>query len=103
MNKKQLIREVAGRTGFSIRLSKIIVNCCIKTILSELQQGHRISLKDFGAFHIVKSLGRTYFDIQKKEIKKSSAKNIVKFVPYKKFKKQLSTMSLMFMMKMMVR
>lgn len=53
MNKKQLIREVAGRTGFSIRLSKIIVNCCIKTILS--------------------------------------AKNIVKFVPYKKFKKQLST------------
>gem|GEM_PF-7006544 len=34
MNKKQLIREVAGRTGFSIRLSKIIVNCCIKTILS---------------------------------------------------------------------
>ena len=43
MNKKQLIREVAGRTGFSIRLSKIIVNCCIKTILSELQQGHRIS------------------------------------------------------------
>ena len=91
MNKKQLIREVARRTGFSIRLSKIIVNCCIKTILSELQQGHRISLKDFGAFHIVKSLGRTYFDIQKKEIKKSSAKNIVKFVPYKKFKKQLST------------
>lgn len=91
MNKKQLIREVARRTGFSIRLSKIIVNCCIKTILSELQQGHRISLKDFGAFHIIKSLGRTYFDIQKKEIKKSSAKNIVKFVPYKKFKKQLST------------
>lgn len=91
MNKKQLIREVARITKFSIRLSKIIVNCCIKTILSELQQGHRISLKDFGAFHIVKSLGRTYFDIQKKEIKKSSAKNIVKFVPYKKFKKQLST------------
>ena len=91
MNKKQLIREVARRTGFSIRLSKIIVNCCIKTILSELQQGHRISLKDFGAFHIIKSLGRTYFDIQKKEMKKSSAKNIVKFVPYKKIKKQLST------------
>lgn len=91
MNKKQLIREVARITKFSIRLSKIIVNCCIKTILSELQQGHRISLKDFGAFHIVKSLGRTYFDIQKKEIKKSSAKNIVKFVPYKNFKKQLST------------
>ena len=45
MNKKQLIREVARITKFSIRLSKIIVNCCIKTILSELQQGHRISLK----------------------------------------------------------
>ena len=53
MNKKQLIREVARITKFSIRLFKIIVNCCIKTILS--------------------------------------AKNIVKFVPYKKFKKQLST------------
>ena len=89
MNRKQLIREVARRTGFSIRLSKMIVNCCIQTILSELQQGHRISLKDFGAFHIIKKCGRTYFDIQKKEIRKSSAKNIVKFIPYKRFKKQL--------------
>ena len=91
MNKKQLIREVARRTGFSISLSKMIVNCCIQTILSELQQGHRISLKNFGAFHIIKRYERTYFDIQKKERKKSSAKNIVKFVPYKNIKKQLST------------
>uniref|UniRef100_UPI00402621B8 HU family DNA-binding protein n=1 Tax=Alloprevotella sp. TaxID=1872471 RepID=UPI00402621B8 len=67
MNKKQLIREVARRTGFSISLSKMIVNCCIQTILSELQQGHRISLKNFGAFHIIKRYERTYFDIQKKK------------------------------------
>ncbi|PNP95937.1 hypothetical protein BFS16_02455 [Hoylesella timonensis] len=89
MNKKQLIREVARRTGFSIRLSSRVVKCCLHTIISELEQGHRISLKDFGAFCVVKRNGRTYRDFRDKKIKKSPARNSVKFVPYKNFKKLL--------------
>ena len=45
MNKKQLIREVAGRTGFSIRLSKIIVNIyTIQISLSNIIIQHLYSL-----------------------------------------------------------
>lgn len=89
MNKKQLIREVARRTGFSIRLSSMIVKFYTQTIISELKQGHRISLKDFGAFCIVKRHGKTYFDFRDSKIKKSPATKSVKFIPYKNFKKQL--------------
>ena len=57
MNKKQLIREVARLTGFSFRLSKKVVDCFVQTITSELEQGRKISLKDFGAFCNVKRHG----------------------------------------------
>ena len=67
MNKKQLIREVARITKFSIRLSKIIVNCCIKTILSELQQGHRISLKDLEHFISLKAWEELILIFKKKK------------------------------------
>lgn len=89
MNKNQLIREVARRTGFTIRLSKMVVDCLTQTITDELEQGHKISLKDFGAFCNVKRQGKSYFDIHTNEIRKSVSKNIVKFIPYKGFKQQL--------------
>ena len=89
MNKKQIIREVARKTGFSLRLSSIVIKCCMHTIISELKQGNRISLKDFGAFSVVKRHGKTYFDFRERKIKKSLSRNSVKFVPYKNFKKQL--------------
>ena len=87
MNKKQLIRKIAKQTGLSICLSKIVVDSLIQTIISELEQGHKISLKDFGAFCNVTRQGKSYFDIHTKEIKKSASKNVVKFIPYKGFKK----------------
>lgn len=90
MNKKQLIREVARLTGFSFRLSKKVVDCFVQTITSELEQGRKISLKDFGAFCNVKRHGKSYFDIQSNKIKMSFPKNVVKFIPYKGLKKYLS-------------
>ena len=90
MNKKQLVREVARLTGFSFCLSKKVVDCFVQTITSELEQGRKISLKDFGAFCNVKRHGKSYFDIQSNKIKMSSPKNVVKFIPYKELKKYLS-------------
>lgn len=89
MNRKQLIKEVARRTGFPIRLSSMVVKCFMHTISSELKQGNRISLKDFGAFSTVERHEKAYFDFREKKIKKSRAKKTVKFVPYKNFKKHL--------------
>lgn len=89
MNKKHLVKEIARRTGLSIRLSKIVVDCLTQTITSELENGHRISLKDFGAFCCVKRPGKSYYDIHANEIRQSASKNVVKFIPYKGLKKQL--------------
>lgn len=89
MNKKQLIKEVARLTGFSFSLSKNVVDCLMQTITSELEQGHKISLQDFGAFCNVNRHGKSYYDIHSKEIRMSSPKNVVKFIPYKGLKQYL--------------
>ena len=89
MNKRKLIREVARRTGFSIRVSKIIVECLIENISLALKQGDKVALKDFGAFCNIDRQGKRYYDIPTGKIKTFSARKVVKFIPYKKFKEQL--------------
>ena len=88
MNKKELIREVQKRTGLSIRLSKIIFDYLIQNINTALKEGDKVTLKDFGAFYNTEKKGKRYYDIATSEIKTSSPKKVIKFVPYKKFKEQ---------------
>ena len=90
MNKKDLIKEVANRTDLSIHLSKIIVDCLVKNISTALKQCERVSLRNFGAFCNVEKQSKRYYDIHTGKIRNSSSKRVVKFVPYKKFKKQLA-------------
>lgn len=89
MNKNLLIREVAKRTGLSIRLSRVIVDRLIQTINLALKKGQKVSLKDFGTFCISQKQSRRYYDIPTSRIKTVSARRVVKFAPYKKFKEKL--------------
>ena len=90
MNKKDLIKEVANRTGLSIRLSKIIVDCFVKSISTALKQGEKVVLRDFGAFCNAEKRSKHYYDIHTGKIETSPSKKVVKFVPYKRFKGQLA-------------
>lgn len=86
MNKKDLIKEVANRTGLSIRTSKIIVTCLVKSISTALKQGKKVTLRDFGAFYNVKKESKHYYEIHTGKIRTTPSKKVVKFVPYKRFK-----------------
>ena len=89
MNKKKLIREIANRTGFSICISKKIVDSLIQTICCALKRGERVSLKDFGVFCNIEKQSKRYYDIPAGKIKTYPTKRVVKFIPYKRFKERL--------------
>lgn len=50
MNKKELIKEIQKRTELPIRLSKIIVDYLVQNISTALEEGDKVTLKDFGVF-----------------------------------------------------
>ena len=72
-----------------IRISKIIVDCLVKSISKVLKQGEKVALRDFGAFYNVEKRGKRYYDINTGEIRAFPSAKVIKFVPYKRFKEQL--------------
>lgn len=89
MNKRKLIIEIAKQTTLSIQESKIFLNCLIQNISLALKQGDRVTLRDFGAFNVTDKKSKRYYDIGAGDIKISSERKVIKFIPYKKFKNQL--------------
>lgn len=63
----------------------------MQNISYTLKQGDKVSLRDFASFCCVEKDAKRYYDISTGEVKSSTARKVVKFVPYKKFKEQLSS------------
>lgn len=89
MNKKELIREVARRTGLSSQTSSIILNCIVENICQALEYEDKVIIRNFGAFYKLVKQGKRYYDISTGKIKESKTKKFVKFVPYKGLKEHL--------------
>ncbi|MBA7490509.1 DNA-binding protein HU [subsurface metagenome] len=58
MNKAQLIKEVANKVEISKKEIGNIIDAAVKTITSTLSKGERVTLVDFGTFHVMKRKGR---------------------------------------------
>ena len=52
MNKKEFIKEVAGKTGMTQKDMAIIVDAFIDTVTETLVTGERIQFTGFGAFEV---------------------------------------------------
>lgn len=91
MNKRDLIKTIAKHTGLSIRKTRKVIDCIVQNISYTLKQGDKVSLRDFASFCCVEKDAKRYYDISTGEVKSSTARKVVKFVPYKKFKEQLSS------------
>jgi len=67
MNIKGLTRVISSEFGLSKTLSGAILQAILKTIVSELRQGHLVRLRNFGTFSARKSHGklRAKFDDSK--------------------------------------
>lgn len=58
MNKAQLIKEVANKVEISKKEIGNIIDAAVKTITSTLSKGERVTLVDFGTFHVMKRKAR---------------------------------------------
>ena len=67
MNLKDLARILSKEHHLSRSLANSILQAILKTIVSELKQGHRVRLRNFGTFQAKKSHGklRAKFDDSK--------------------------------------
>jgi len=54
MNKTELIKEIAGRTGLSQAKAKEVVKAQEEIIIETLQAGEKVSLVGFGTYEAVK-------------------------------------------------
>jgi len=59
MNKKELVREVAGVTQLSRSAVHSVVDACTEAIASALEKRKRIMLVGFGTFGLAKRRART--------------------------------------------
>lgn len=67
MNSKDFARILSKEYHLSRNISNQILKTILKTIVSELKQGHRVRLRNFGTFSARKSHGklRAKFDDSK--------------------------------------
>jgi len=83
--KLDLVKKVSNETGFSVNLSKKLINDFIEILIINIKTGN-LNLKNFGSFKIIfmnERIGRN--PKTKKEYVISSRKS-VKFTPSKKIK-----------------
>lgn len=83
MNKKDLIRRISKKTGFTISKSAKIVQSFIGEISNTLQKGQEVSIRGFGSFKLYKQDKRRFYNISKKSVDVLPEKTIVKFAPSK--------------------
>lgn len=58
ITKKQLVEKISGKTSQTKVLTKEAVQLFLDTIISELERGNRIELRDFGVFEVKKRASR---------------------------------------------
>ncbi|WP_257351233.1 HU family DNA-binding protein [Pseudalkalibacillus decolorationis] len=86
MNKRDLIQNVADRTGLSKKHSTTAVNAVIDAITQELTAGENVQLIGFGSFEVRQRQARTGRNPQTGETIQISATRTPAFKPGKQLK-----------------
>jgi nucleoid DNA-binding protein len=59
VTKKDLVEQIAGRTGLTQVDTKIVVESFLDAVAQSLRSGHNIEIRGFGRFKIKKKRART--------------------------------------------
>lgn len=86
MNKKELIKEVAGKTGFSQKDVTEVVNAMLDTVVETLAGGEEINLVGFGKFVIQERAAREAHNPRTQELVHVEATKTPKFKVAKAFR-----------------
>ncbi|MBR6811767.1 MAG: HU family DNA-binding protein [Oscillospiraceae bacterium] len=68
MNKAELIRATADKTGLSLKDADKIISAAVDTIVEELASGGKVQLVGFGAFEVKERAARQGRNPQTNEV-----------------------------------
>jgi len=86
MQKSELIKQLAEKTGISQKKVNEVVKALTEAIKENVKKGERIALPDFGVFKSVERKERKIRHVQTGQMVNVPARKAIKFVPSKKLK-----------------
>ena len=89
MNKDELLKEVAKKSGVSQRAAADVVNAILETVEKTVSKGKKVTLIGFGTFEARKRGARTGRNPQTGAEIKIPAKTVPAFTAGKKFKEMV--------------
>jgi len=85
MHKTEMVKEIASKTGLSIKDAKRGLDTTLHIIRDTLKKGERVILIGFGTFTTAKRNERTMKSLNTGKMIKVKAKKVVKFKAGKAF------------------
>lgn len=73
MNKRELTKKVAERSGHTQATSALIINTFISCILESLEAGEKVTIQDFGTLAVKQQKTRERFNLITKKVEKYSS------------------------------
>ena len=86
MNKRELTKKVAERSGHTQATSALIINTFISCILESLEAGEKVTIQDFGTLAVKQQKTRERFNLITKKVEKYSSYDYIKFITSKSLK-----------------
>jgi len=86
MNKAELVEEVSDKTGITKKQAGNVINAITDTVKETLSKGERITLVDFGTFHVMKRKAREGRNPRTGKKLEIPAKKVAKFRAGKKLR-----------------
>ena len=80
MNKRELTKKVAERSGHTQATSALIINTFISCILESLEAGEKVTIQDFGTLAVKQQKTRERFNLITKKVEKYSSYDYIKFI-----------------------
>ena len=89
INKINIVNNLSQKTGFSLNLSKKIINDLINVLIQNIKEGDLI-LKNIGSFKIINKKERLGRNPKTKEEFLISSRKTISFTPSKKIYKKIN-------------
>ena len=94
MNKRELTKKVAERSGHTQATSALIINTFISCILESLEAGEKVTIQDFGTLAVKQQKTRERFNLITKKVEKYDSYDYIKFITSKSLKNKQKARSL---------
>ena len=79
MNKTELVKAVAAKTGFPRNFTAVTIDAMLDTITAALQAGEKVQLLGFGTFEIRERAARSYHNPATQSTVQAEAKKVPVF------------------------